>query len=152
MLISKWLESELYFDLYWVDKAMRYVVSCHIYFLSTASYPIHSELEFFLFFWMIDCSYSHAWRVPIRGMCIIHFCLLYLSIWTIQLTSYLLVWHTWIVTNFIATTIFQVTILCNDCVTTCNVAFHILGLKCTNCSSYNTRRISGGDQQWHSTD
>ncbi|KAK9945508.1 hypothetical protein M0R45_011021 [Rubus argutus] len=42
---------------------------------------------------------------------------------------------------------YEVTILCNDCVTTCSVAFHILGLKCTNCSSYNTRRISGGDQQ-----
>uniref|UniRef100_A0A0D9VPI3 CHY-type domain-containing protein n=1 Tax=Leersia perrieri TaxID=77586 RepID=A0A0D9VPI3_9ORYZ len=31
-------------------------------------------------------------------------------------------------------------ILCNDCGTTSNVQFHILGHKCPGCSSYNTRQ------------
>ncbi|KAL6210438.1 hypothetical protein ACLB2K_015670 [Fragaria x ananassa] len=42
--------------------------------------------------------------------------------------------------------LYEVTILCNDCVETCNVFFHILGNKCTHCGSYNTLRVSGGRQ------
>uniref|UniRef100_A0A0D9Z211 CHY-type domain-containing protein n=1 Tax=Oryza glumipatula TaxID=40148 RepID=A0A0D9Z211_9ORYZ len=34
----------------------------------------------------------------------------------------------------------QIWILCNDCGTTSNVQFHILGHKCPGCSSYNTRQ------------
>ncbi|GAV92735.1 zf-RING_2 domain-containing protein [Cephalotus follicularis] len=41
----------------------------------------------------------------------------------------------------------EVSILCNDCNTTSKVAFHILGHKCRQCNSYNTRRISTPDQQ-----
>ncbi|CAL9023865.1 unnamed protein product [Prunus brigantina] len=40
-----------------------------------------------------------------------------------------------------------VSILCNDCNTTSNAPFHIFGLKCSNCDSYNTRRISAADHQ-----
>ena len=36
----------------------------------------------------------------------------------------------------------SVHILCNDCNNRSRVGFHILGLKCANCSSYNTRRLS----------
>ncbi|KAK4790670.1 hypothetical protein SAY86_017974 [Trapa natans] len=38
----------------------------------------------------------------------------------------------------------EVSILCNDCNKTCKAPFHILGFKCSQCGSYNTRRISGG--------
>lgn len=34
----------------------------------------------------------------------------------------------------------MVDILCNDCGEKCNVKFHFYGLKCTKCSSYNTRQ------------
>ncbi|GLT42516.1 hypothetical protein SLA2020_165110 [Shorea laevis] len=36
---------------------------------------------------------------------------------------------------------FEVSILCNDCNTTSNTQFHLLGHKCKQCNSYNTRRI-----------
>ncbi|BBH10376.1 zinc finger C3HC4-type RING finger family protein [Prunus dulcis] len=42
---------------------------------------------------------------------------------------------------------YEVSILCNDCNTTSNAPFHIFGLKCSNCDSYNTRRISAADHQ-----
>ncbi|PQM35032.1 E3 ubiquitin-protein ligase MIEL1 [Prunus yedoensis var. nudiflora] len=42
---------------------------------------------------------------------------------------------------------YEVSILCNDCNTTSNTPFHIFGLKCSNCNSYNTRRISAADHQ-----
>lgn len=35
----------------------------------------------------------------------------------------------------------RVDILCNDCNKSSKVQFHILGLKCSHCRSYNTRRI-----------
>ena len=35
----------------------------------------------------------------------------------------------------------RVDILCNDCNQPSKVQFHILGLKCLHCRSYNTRRI-----------
>ena len=35
----------------------------------------------------------------------------------------------------------RVDILCNDCNKPSKVQFHILGLKCSHCRSYNTRRI-----------
>lgn len=35
----------------------------------------------------------------------------------------------------------RVDILCNDCNQPSKVQFHILGLKCSHCRSYNTRRI-----------
>ena len=35
----------------------------------------------------------------------------------------------------------RVDILCNDCNKPSRVQFHILGLKCCHCRSYNTRRI-----------
>ncbi len=35
----------------------------------------------------------------------------------------------------------KVIILCNDCHEESEVNFHIIGLKCTNCSSYNTRKL-----------
>jgi RING finger/CHY zinc finger protein 1 len=34
-----------------------------------------------------------------------------------------------------------VPILCNDCGTQSQVAFHILAMKCTSCNSYNTRQV-----------
>lgn len=34
----------------------------------------------------------------------------------------------------------EITIICNDCQQTSGVPFHILGHKCPECSSYNTRR------------
>lgn len=36
---------------------------------------------------------------------------------------------------------YKVSILCNDCNNTSKANFHIFGLKCGHCSSYNTRRI-----------
>ncbi|XP_022992470.1 E3 ubiquitin-protein ligase MIEL1-like [Cucurbita maxima] len=39
----------------------------------------------------------------------------------------------------------EVSILCNDCSHTSKVRFHILGHKCSQCNSFNTRRISTGD-------
>ncbi|BFG43296.1 hypothetical protein CerSpe_295700 [Prunus speciosa] len=42
---------------------------------------------------------------------------------------------------------YEVSILCNDCNTTSNTPFHIFGLKCSNCNSYNTRRISAADHR-----
>ncbi|KAL5701432.1 RING-type E3 ubiquitin transferase [Ranunculus cassubicifolius] len=36
----------------------------------------------------------------------------------------------------------KVWILCNDCITTSEVPFHIFGLKCSNCMSYNTRKTA----------
>ncbi|TXG63509.1 hypothetical protein EZV62_010503 [Acer yangbiense] len=41
--------------------------------------------------------------------------------------------------------LFQVSILCNDCNSTSKAPFHILGHKCRQCNSYNTRRISTPD-------
>ncbi|MCD9644419.1 E3 ubiquitin-protein ligase RZFP34 [Datura stramonium] len=38
----------------------------------------------------------------------------------------------------------MVWILCNDCLETSEVNFHVLGLKCPTCKSYNTRKIRGG--------
>lgn len=35
----------------------------------------------------------------------------------------------------------KVDVLCNDCNMPSKVQFHILGLKCSHCRSYNTRRI-----------
>ena len=35
----------------------------------------------------------------------------------------------------------RVDVLCNDCNKPSKVQFHILGLKCSHCRSYNTRRI-----------
>ncbi|KAL5561548.1 hypothetical protein UlMin_031295 [Ulmus minor] len=37
---------------------------------------------------------------------------------------------------------YEVSILCNDCNSRSEVRFHILGHKCSQCRSYNTRRIS----------
>ncbi|KAG4186916.1 hypothetical protein ERO13_A08G072900v2 [Gossypium hirsutum] len=37
---------------------------------------------------------------------------------------------------------FEVSILCNDCNSTSTVQFHVLGLKCRKCNSYNTRRVT----------
>ncbi|KAL5791733.1 hypothetical protein ACOSP7_000327 [Xanthoceras sorbifolium] len=37
---------------------------------------------------------------------------------------------------------YDVSILCNDCNNTSKAPFHILGHKCRQCNSYNTRRIS----------
>ena len=34
-----------------------------------------------------------------------------------------------------------VNILCNDCSKRCSVHFHVLGAKCSFCSSYNTRML-----------
>lgn len=42
---------------------------------------------------------------------------------------------------------YKVTILCNDCNKAGHVPFHIFGLKCSECCSYNTRRISAADHQ-----
>lgn len=44
--------------------------------------------------------------------------------------------------------VWQVSILCNDCNETSTTAFHIVGLKCSHCRSYNTRRISTPDDHW----
>lgn len=38
---------------------------------------------------------------------------------------------------------YEVSILCNDCNSTSKVAFHVVGHKCKQCASYNTRRIAG---------
>lgn len=35
----------------------------------------------------------------------------------------------------------KVAILCNDCNRPSQVLFHVLGLKCSHCRSYNTRRV-----------
>ncbi|KAJ4919889.1 hypothetical protein JOQ06_018508 [Pogonophryne albipinna] len=40
-----------------------------------------------------------------------------------------------------------VKILCNDCQTHCTVPFHVLGMKCTGCGSYNTAQDGGLIQQ-----
>ena len=34
-------------------------------------------------------------------------------------------------------------IICNDCQAHCTVAFHVLGMKCTGCGSYNTAQDGG---------
>lgn len=44
----------------------------------------------------------------------------------------------------------KVAILCNDCNRPSQVLFHVLGLKCSHCRSYNTRRI-GSESSMHST-
>ena len=36
----------------------------------------------------------------------------------------------------------KMNILCNDCLHTCEVAYHIYGGKCEKCGSYNTTRIA----------
>lgn len=36
----------------------------------------------------------------------------------------------------------QVDILCNDCLQRSRVRFHVVGLRCASCRSYNTRRIA----------
>ena len=36
----------------------------------------------------------------------------------------------------------QVDILCNDCLQESKVRFHVVGLQCPSCRSYNTRRIA----------
>lgn len=41
----------------------------------------------------------------------------------------------------------KVWILCNDCHASSEVLFHIFGLKCDTCKSYNTRRIAGVSPQ-----
>ena len=41
----------------------------------------------------------------------------------------------------------RVDILCNDCNKPSRVQFHILGLKCSHCRSYNTRRIKLEESQ-----
>ena len=41
----------------------------------------------------------------------------------------------------------QVDILCNDCNKASRVRFHILGLKCSHCRSYNTRRVKVQESQ-----
>lgn len=47
----------------------------------------------------------------------------HIPIWGLLMTTYLQVW-----------------ILCNDCGSTSEVQFHIVGQKCPNCKSYNTRQ------------
>lgn len=42
---------------------------------------------------------------------------------------------------------FQVDILCNDCHATGKAPFHIFGLKCSDCNSYNTRRTGSAPQE-----
>lgn len=59
-----------------------------------------------------------------------------------------LLYHSWAQIECNKSHILQVSILCNDCNTTSNAPFHIFGLKCSNCDSYNTRRISAADHQW----
>lgn len=34
-------------------------------------------------------------------------------------------------------------IMCNDCQAHCTVPFHVLGMKCTSCGSYNTAQDGG---------
>lgn len=41
---------------------------------------------------------------------------------------------------------YEVPILCNDCNSTSSISFHISGLKCRQCGSYNTRRVSTPEQ------
>lgn len=38
-------------------------------------------------------------------------------------------------------------IMCNDCQTHCTVPFHVLGMKCSSCGSYNTAQDGGLMQQ-----
>ncbi|KAF3696155.1 RING finger and CHY zinc finger domain-containing protein 1 [Channa argus] len=38
-------------------------------------------------------------------------------------------------------------IVCNDCQAHCTVRFHVLGMKCSNCGSYNTAQEGGLIQQ-----
>ena len=33
------------------------------------------------------------------------------------------------------------TVLCNDCQQRTTAAFHVIGIKCGDCGSYNTRRV-----------
>ncbi|XP_038129566.1 RING finger and CHY zinc finger domain-containing protein 1 [Cyprinodon tularosa] len=40
-----------------------------------------------------------------------------------------------------------VKVICNDCQTHCTVAFHVLGMKCAECGSYNTAQDGGLIQQ-----
>ncbi|TWW60723.1 Zinc finger domain-containing protein 1 [Takifugu flavidus] len=40
-----------------------------------------------------------------------------------------------------------VKIMCNDCQTHCTVPFHVLGMKCSSCRSYNTAQDGGLMQQ-----
>lgn len=40
-----------------------------------------------------------------------------------------------------------VKIICNDCQTHCTVPFHVLGMKCSGCGSYNTAQDGGLIQQ-----
>ncbi|WCJ21408.1 zinc finger (C3HC4-type RING finger) family protein [Euphorbia peplus] len=40
---------------------------------------------------------------------------------------------------------YEVSILCNDCNAISKTPFHIAGLKCSHCKSYNTRRVSTPD-------
>lgn len=37
--------------------------------------------------------------------------------------------------------------MCNDCQAHCTVPFHVLGMKCTACGSYNTAQDGGLIQQ-----
>lgn len=47
---------------------------------------------------------------------------------------------------------YEVLILCNDCNNTGKAFFHILGHKCRQCNSYNTRKIMNGENhQWFLT-
>lgn len=34
-------------------------------------------------------------------------------------------------------------VICNDCQAHCTVAFHVLGMKCSSCGSYNTAQYGG---------
>ncbi|XP_016387358.1 RING finger and CHY zinc finger domain-containing protein 1-like [Sinocyclocheilus rhinocerous] len=36
-----------------------------------------------------------------------------------------------------------VKIICNDCQAHCTVSFHVLGMKCSSCGSYNTAQDGG---------
>lgn len=37
--------------------------------------------------------------------------------------------------------------MCNDCQAHCTVSFHVLGMKCGSCGSYNTAQDGGLNQQ-----
>lgn len=54
--------------------------------------------------------------------------------------------------SFKASLPFCLQIICNDCQAHCTVAFHVLGMKCTGCGSYNTAQDGGLIQPPHQPD
>lgn len=97
-----------------------------------------------LHYWVLDSGNCHARWTTKRGLSIF-LSLLFCLFFFLKLLLLIQGLFSYFLSRVYCS--FQVDILCNDCHATGKAPFHIFGLKCSDCNSYNTRRTGSAPQE-----